>query len=94
MASLAPYILKRPWLTKLLTPAANWYAGASGYRQLGLRYASFFFLSLSLYRASPSPLPRITTICFPSFAPTRQFAEDARMPLNWAVPRAFGFVGG
>lgn len=38
MASLAPYVLKRPWLTKMLTPAANWYASASGYRQLGLRY--------------------------------------------------------
>ncbi|KAH6604606.1 putative ubiquinol-cytochrome C reductase complex 14kD subunit [Trichoderma cornu-damae] len=38
MVSLAPFVLKRPWLTKMLTPAANWYASASGYRQLGLRY--------------------------------------------------------
>ncbi|KAK5992274.1 Cytochrome b-c1 complex subunit 7 [Cladobotryum mycophilum] len=38
MVSLAPYVLRRPWLAKLLTPAANWYAGAAGYRQLGLRY--------------------------------------------------------
>ncbi|KAL6837972.1 putative ubiquinol-cytochrome C reductase complex 14kD subunit [Trichoderma camerunense] len=38
MVSLAPFVLKRPWLVKALTPAANWYAGASGYRQLGLRY--------------------------------------------------------
>lgn len=38
MVSLAPYVLKRPWLTKMLTPAANWYASAAGYRQLGLRY--------------------------------------------------------
>ncbi|KAK3377734.1 putative ubiquinol-cytochrome C reductase complex 14kD subunit [Podospora didyma] len=37
MASLAPYILTRPWLTKLLKPVANWYASAAGYRQLGLR---------------------------------------------------------
>lgn len=38
MVSLAPFVLKRPWLTKMLTPAANWYANAAGYRQLGLRY--------------------------------------------------------
>ncbi|KAI0885619.1 14 kDa subunit of cytochrome bd ubiquinol oxidase [Annulohypoxylon maeteangense] len=35
--SLAPFIIKRPWLTKLLTPVANWYSNAAGYRQLGLR---------------------------------------------------------
>lgn len=34
--SLAPFVLKRPWLHKLLTPVANWYSGAAGYRQLGL----------------------------------------------------------
>lgn len=43
MVSLAPYVLKRPWLTKLLTPAANWYASAAGYRQLGLRYETESF---------------------------------------------------
>lgn len=37
--SLAPYILKRPWLQRFLTPLANWYGNAAGYRQLGLRYA-------------------------------------------------------
>lgn len=37
MVSLAPYVLKRPWLTKMLTPMANWYANAAGYRQMGLR---------------------------------------------------------
>ncbi|KAH6974637.1 putative ubiquinol-cytochrome C reductase complex 14kD subunit [Ilyonectria sp. MPI-CAGE-AT-0026] len=36
--SLAPFILRRPWLTKLLMPVATWYVNASGYRQLGLRY--------------------------------------------------------
>ncbi|KAI1211767.1 14 kDa subunit of cytochrome bd ubiquinol oxidase [Annulohypoxylon truncatum] len=35
--SLAPFVLKRPWLTKLLTPVASWYSRAAGYRQLGLR---------------------------------------------------------
>ncbi|KAL7622957.1 Cytochrome b-c1 complex subunit 7 [Parahypoxylon ruwenzoriense] len=35
--TLAPFILKRPWLTNLLKPVANWYTNASGYRQLGLR---------------------------------------------------------
>jgi hypothetical protein len=30
-------------LTKLLTPAANWYASAAGYRQLGLRYEPNLF---------------------------------------------------
>ncbi|KAK3358902.1 cytochrome b-c1 complex subunit 7 [Lasiosphaeria hispida] len=35
--SLAPFILARPWLTKLLKPVTNWYSSAAGYRQLGLR---------------------------------------------------------
>lgn len=35
--SLAPAILKRPWLTKLVMPIANWYTNAAGYRQMGLR---------------------------------------------------------
>ncbi|KAI0878079.1 cytochrome b-c1 complex subunit 7 [Hypoxylon argillaceum] len=34
--SLAPFVLKRPWLRNMLTPIANWYANAAGYRQLGL----------------------------------------------------------
>lgn len=36
--TLAPFVAKRPWLTKALSPIVNWYANASGYRQLGLRY--------------------------------------------------------
>ncbi|KAG6001951.1 Cytochrome b-c1 complex subunit 7 [Claviceps maximensis] len=36
--SLAPFILRRPWLAKMLMPAANWYANAAGYKKLGLRY--------------------------------------------------------
>ncbi|KAK5937855.1 Cytochrome b-c1 complex subunit 7 [Knufia obscura] len=35
--SLAPYILRRPWLKRWMMPFANWYANASGYRRLGLR---------------------------------------------------------
>ncbi|KAE9377855.1 14 kDa subunit of cytochrome bd ubiquinol oxidase [Stipitochalara longipes BDJ] len=35
--SLASYIVKRPWLKRWMTPLANWYANAAGYRKLGLR---------------------------------------------------------
>ncbi|KFZ19321.1 hypothetical protein V502_03717 [Pseudogymnoascus sp. VKM F-4520 (FW-2644)] len=35
--SLAPFVLKRPFLKRWLTPFANWYANAAGYRKLGLR---------------------------------------------------------
>ncbi|KAI1173154.1 ubiquinol-cytochrome C reductase complex 14kD subunit-domain-containing protein [Nemania sp. FL0916] len=38
MASLAPFIMKRPWLHNMLMPVANWYCNAAGYRQLGLRF--------------------------------------------------------
>lgn len=38
--SLAPFVLKRPWLLKALTPVANWYANAAGYRQIGLKYVA------------------------------------------------------
>ncbi|EGU82832.1 hypothetical protein FOXB_06635 [Fusarium oxysporum f. sp. conglutinans Fo5176] len=37
--SLAPFILRRPWLARLFKPAATWYVNAAGYRQLGLKYA-------------------------------------------------------
>jgi hypothetical protein len=30
--------VKRPWLKRFMTPLANWYANAAGYRKLGLRY--------------------------------------------------------
>ncbi|KAI2606085.1 cytochrome b-c1 complex subunit 7 [Hypoxylon fragiforme] len=36
--SLAPFVLKRPWLRNLLTPAASWYVNLAGYRKLGLRF--------------------------------------------------------
>lgn len=35
--SLYSAVIKRPWLTKMLMPVANWYANLSGYRQMGLR---------------------------------------------------------
>ncbi|PSN63883.1 14 kDa subunit of cytochrome bd ubiquinol oxidase [Corynespora cassiicola Philippines] len=35
--SLAPYIVKRPWLLKWMKPLSNWYCNAAGYRQLGLK---------------------------------------------------------
>ncbi|KAH6655701.1 cytochrome b-c1 complex subunit 7 [Truncatella angustata] len=35
--SLAPFVMKRPWLRNMLKPVASWYANAAGYRQLGLR---------------------------------------------------------
>lgn len=35
--SLAPYIVKRPFLMSFFRPLANWYANAAGYRKLGLR---------------------------------------------------------
>ncbi|KAK4964214.1 Cytochrome b-c1 complex subunit 7, mitochondrial [Elasticomyces elasticus] len=35
--SFANAIIKRPWLKRWMTPIANWYADAAGYRKLGLR---------------------------------------------------------
>ncbi|CAJ2502803.1 Uu.00g101970.m01.CDS01 [Anthostomella pinea] len=35
--SLAPFVMKRPWLQKIFKPLSNWYANTAGYRQLGLR---------------------------------------------------------
>jgi len=35
--SLAPYILKRPWLSRWMKPLSNWYFESAGYRKLGLR---------------------------------------------------------
>ena len=34
--TLAPYILRRPWLKRWMMPLANWYANAAGYRRLGM----------------------------------------------------------
>lgn len=36
--SLAPYILKRPWLARWMKPLSNWYFENAGYRKLGLKY--------------------------------------------------------
>ncbi|KAI4745804.1 ubiquinol-cytochrome c reductase complex 14 kDa protein [Aureobasidium sp. EXF-12298] len=35
--SLTNFIVKRPWLKRWMTPLANWYSDAAGYRKLGLR---------------------------------------------------------
>ncbi|KAI5359878.1 Putative cytochrome b-c1 complex subunit 7 [Septoria linicola] len=35
--SLAPYIMKRPWLQKWMKPLSQWYFDNAGYRKLGLR---------------------------------------------------------
>ncbi|KAJ5915067.1 hypothetical protein N7454_011179 [Penicillium verhagenii] len=36
--SIASYIVKRPWLKRWMTPLANWYTDAAGYRKLGLKF--------------------------------------------------------
>ncbi|EXJ86161.1 ubiquinol-cytochrome c reductase subunit 7 [Capronia coronata CBS 617.96] len=56
--SLAPYILKRPWLKRWMVPFANWYADAAGYRRLGLRADDLIpeendTVQLALKRLSP-----------------------------------------
>ncbi|MCJ1244461.1 Cytochrome b-c1 complex subunit 7 [Trapelia coarctata] len=35
--SIAPFIMKRPWLRRLMIPVSEWYRNAAGYRKLGLR---------------------------------------------------------
>ncbi|KAF2086142.1 ubiquinol-cytochrome c reductase subunit 7 [Saccharata proteae CBS 121410] len=35
--SLAPFIIKRPWLTKIFMPLAEKYLNLAGYRKLGLK---------------------------------------------------------
>ncbi|KAJ5081962.1 hypothetical protein N7532_007597 [Penicillium argentinense] len=36
--SITNYIVKRPWLKRWMTPLANWYTDAAGYRRLGLKF--------------------------------------------------------
>ncbi|KAF8575542.1 14 kDa subunit of cytochrome bd ubiquinol oxidase [Ramaria rubella] len=36
--SLAPYIKQSRYWSRILTPFAKWYAGAAGYRRMGLKY--------------------------------------------------------
>ncbi|KAJ5556516.1 Cytochrome b-c1 complex subunit 7 [Penicillium frequentans] len=36
--SITNYIVKRPWLKRWMTPLANWYTDAAGYRKLGLKF--------------------------------------------------------
>ncbi|PHH61251.1 hypothetical protein CDD81_629 [Ophiocordyceps australis] len=56
--SLAPFVLRRPWLAKMLKPVAHWYADAAGYRKLGLRYDDLLeeereAVQIALRRLSP-----------------------------------------
>ncbi|KAK2593896.1 Cytochrome b-c1 complex subunit 7, mitochondrial [Conoideocrella luteorostrata] len=56
--SLAPFVLRRPWLANMVMPAANWYANAAGYKKLGLRYDDLMeeereSTQLALKRLSP-----------------------------------------
>jgi hypothetical protein len=46
--SLAGYIIKRPWLKRWVTPLANWYANAAGYRKLGLRYGHLQWATMTI----------------------------------------------
>ncbi|OOQ86264.1 Cytochrome b-c1 complex subunit 7 [Penicillium brasilianum] len=36
--SITNYIVKRPWLKRWMTPIAQWYTDAAGYRRLGLKF--------------------------------------------------------
>ncbi|KAJ5231565.1 uncharacterized protein N7469_006153 [Penicillium citrinum] len=36
--SITNFIVKRPWLKRWMTPLANWYTDAAGYRKLGLKF--------------------------------------------------------
>ncbi|KAJ5176334.1 Cytochrome b-c1 complex subunit 7 [Penicillium canariense] len=36
--SITNYIVKRPWLKRWMTPLAQWYTDAAGYRRLGLKF--------------------------------------------------------
>ena len=40
--SAAAFIMKRPWLHKMVLPVAEWYKNAAGYRRLGLKYVWLF----------------------------------------------------
>ncbi|KXL44628.1 MAG: hypothetical protein FE78DRAFT_132456, partial [Acidomyces sp. 'richmondensis'] len=56
--SLAPYILKRPWLARWMKPLSNWYFENAGYRKLGLKADDLIpeeneVVQLALKRLSP-----------------------------------------
>ncbi|EFE31481.1 uncharacterized protein ARB_01629 [Trichophyton benhamiae CBS 112371] len=37
LTSMITRVFEKPWVTKAMTPIANWYCNAAGYRKLGLR---------------------------------------------------------
>ena len=47
----AAFVLKRPWLLKIVKPIADWYVKAAGYRQLGLRYRALGRRGVPILRA-------------------------------------------
>ncbi|KAF2480278.1 ubiquinol-cytochrome C reductase complex 14kD subunit-domain-containing protein [Neohortaea acidophila] len=56
--SLAPFIIKRPWLRRWMQPLSNWYMDSAGYRKLGLRVDDLIpeeseVVQLALKRLSP-----------------------------------------
>jgi len=56
--SLAPFILKRPWLQRWMKPLSEWYLDNAGYRKLGLRADDLIpeespEMQLALKRLSP-----------------------------------------
>ncbi|KAF2864130.1 14 kDa subunit of cytochrome bd ubiquinol oxidase [Piedraia hortae CBS 480.64] len=56
--SLAPFVLKRPWLMRWMKPMASWYNDLAGYRKLGLKADDLIIeenetVQLALKRLSP-----------------------------------------
>ncbi|KZV85747.1 hypothetical protein EXIGLDRAFT_725550 [Exidia glandulosa HHB12029] len=56
--SLAPWIMKRPGLLRVLKPVANWYVGAAGWRKLGLRYDDLIADENEVVQKALSRLPK------------------------------------
>ncbi|OAQ98487.1 hypothetical protein LLEC1_02128 [Akanthomyces lecanii] len=84
MVSLAPFVLRRPWLTKMLMPAASWYANAAGYRKLGLRYGFFNFPA-----RNPPGFPSNENYAIPTTATTAETRLKQSIPwfftAKWSI---------
>merc|ERR1712130_879315 len=52
--SLAPYIMKRPWLMRWMRPLSEWYFDNAGYRKLGLRADDLVFRMRRAFQCSLS----------------------------------------
>jgi len=78
--TLAPFVLKRPWLKNLLMPVANWYANAAGYRAMGLRFVRCQTLPApELHHSEYSQL--LTYTCFTYRADDLIIEEDENVQL-------------